>query len=97
MFGIRLSRLQPLMLAVASIAGSYDSPAAQDTASLGQLDFAVSGSPDCQRRFREGMLALHSFLYDQAHESFSAALAGDAGCAMAAWGDAMAHDHLMLK
>src|SRR5580704_4114543 len=40
---------------------------APDDASLGQLDFPVTGSADCQRHFREGMLALHSFLYDQAH------------------------------
>jgi len=38
------------------------------------------------------MLALHSFLYDQAHVSFAAALAADPRCAMAAWGDAMAYD-----
>jgi hypothetical protein len=38
------------------------------------------------------MLALHSFLYDQAHVSFAAALAADPKCAMAAWGDAMAYD-----
>jgi tetratricopeptide (TPR) repeat protein len=38
------------------------------------------------------MLALHSFLYDQAHVGFAAALAADPKCAMAAWGDAMAYD-----
>jgi len=64
-----------------------------DDASLGQLDFPITGSPECQRRFREGMLALHSFLYDQAHESFTAALAADPRCALAAWGDAMTYDH----
>jgi hypothetical protein len=39
------------------------------------------------------VLALHSFLYDQAHESFAAALIADPKCAMASWGDAMAYDH----
>jgi hypothetical protein len=66
---------------------------APDDASLGQLDFTITGSPECQRRFREGMLALHSFLYDQAHESFTAALVADPRCALAAWGDAMTYDH----
>ena len=59
---------------------------------LGRLDFPITGSPECQRSFTEGMLALHSFLYDQAHVSFAAALAADPRCAMAAWGDAMAYD-----
>ncbi len=36
---------------------------------------------------------MHSFQYDQAHASFGAALQADAGCAMAAWGDAMAYQH----
>ena len=73
------------------VPGTTDVPA-PDVA-LGQLDFPVTGSADCQRRFREGMLALHSFLYDQAHESFAAALAADPRCAMASWGDAMTYDH----
>jgi hypothetical protein len=63
------------------------------SALLGDLSFPVTGSPACQRLFRDGVLALHSFLYDQAHESFVAALAADPTCAMAAWGDAMTYDH----
>jgi hypothetical protein len=59
---------------------------------LGRLDFPITGSAECRRNFTEGMLALHSFLYDQAHVSFAAALAADPKCAMAAWGDAMAYD-----
>ena len=59
---------------------------------LGRLDFPITGSSECQRNFTEGMLALHSYLYDQAHVSFAAALAADPKCAMAAWGDAMAYD-----
>jgi tetratricopeptide (TPR) repeat protein len=39
------------------------------------------------------MSALHSFAYDRAHASFEAALTVDPACAMAAWGDAMAHVH----
>jgi hypothetical protein len=67
--------------------------ASPDGAALGQLDFPVTGTAECQRKFREGMLALHSFLYDQAHESFAAALVADPKCAMAAWGEAMTYDH----
>jgi hypothetical protein len=60
---------------------------------LGQLDFPVTGSPECQRLFQQGMLEMHSFQYQQAHATFQAALTADGGCAMAAWGDAMAYEH----
>src|SRR6185436_5031946 len=72
------------------------SPAPDSTAlstGLGRIDFPISGSEACTRHFRDGMLALHSFEYDRAHASFEAALVGDPACAMAAWGDAMAHVH----
>jgi hypothetical protein len=78
--------------APATVASSFSAPPARDT-SLGQLDFPVTGAPDCQRHFRDGMLAMHSFLYDQAEGSFDSALAADSHCAMAAWGKAMTHDH----
>jgi tetratricopeptide (TPR) repeat protein len=68
-------------------------PEASADGALGELDFTVTGNLDCQRHFREGMLAMHSFLYDQAEESFAAALSADPRCAMAAWGKAMSHDH----
>jgi tetratricopeptide (TPR) repeat protein len=74
----------------AAVAVSAAAP--QRSSGLGRLDFPVTGSAECQRHFTEGMLALHSFLYDQAHVSFGAALAADPKCAMAAWGDAMAYD-----
>ena len=63
------------------------------TPALGRLEFRITGSPECQRLFDRGMLEMHSFQYDQAHASFGAALKADAGCAMAAWGDAMACEH----
>jgi hypothetical protein len=69
--------------------------AAEHASQLGQLDFPVSGTPECQREFKEGMLALHSFEYDRARESFAHAIAKDATCSMAAWGEAMTHDHLL--
>lgn len=62
-------------------------------ASLGQLHFPITGSPECQRLFRNGMLEMHSFQYDQAHASFGTALSKDPACAMAGWGDAMAYEH----
>lgn len=81
-----------LVLAAPSGADAGGNPE-PGTPALGQLDFAVTGSPECQRLFRQGMLELHSFQYDQAHASFAKALGADSGCAMAAWGDAMAYEH----
>src|SRR6185312_9015326 len=75
----------------APVATTPDAPK-ESAPQLGSLEFAVTGSPECQRAFVQGMLALHSFEYDQAHETFAAALAaGD--CPMAAWGDAMTYEH----
>jgi tetratricopeptide (TPR) repeat protein len=90
-----LLRATPLLLLAAAATGAFAASArARSTGpALGQLDFPVTGSPECQRLFRQGMLELHSFQYDQAHASFGAALKADAGCAMAAWGDAMAYTH----
>src|SRR5262245_6177696 len=68
-------------------------PGSAPAGALGRLDFAVTGTPECQRLFREGMLALHSFEYELGRETFEKALSADAGCAMAAWGVAMTHDH----
>ncbi len=73
--------------------GSPKGDGALSKTQLGELSFPITGSPECQRLFRDGVLALHSFLYDEAHESFVAALAADPSCAMAAWGDAMSFDH----
>jgi hypothetical protein len=87
--------LHATFLILTSITGARAASApAQPTApALGQLDFPITGSLECQRLFRQGMLEMHSFQYDQAHASFGAALKTDAGCAMAAWGDAMAYEH----
>jgi hypothetical protein len=60
---------------------------------LGDLTLTITGSADCQRLFRDGMLAMHSFMYEQARLGFEQALAADPTCAMAAWGVAMSHNH----
>jgi tetratricopeptide (TPR) repeat protein len=74
-------------------AGSKAADSNVPASGLGRIEFPISGSEECARHFRDGMLALHSFEYDRAHASFESALAVDPACAMAAWGDAMAHVH----
>jgi hypothetical protein len=60
---------------------------------MGALSFPVTGNAACRKHFTDGMLALHSFMYDRAHAAFQAAAKSDPGCAMARWGDAMAYNH----
>src|SRR5512140_77482 len=63
------------------------------TSQMGAVTFPVTGNAACRRHFTDGMLALHSFMYDRAHGEFQAARKADPRCAMAAWGDAMAYSH----
>ena len=60
---------------------------------MGVLEYPVSGNAECQRHFTDGLLALHSFMYDRAHAAFQDAAKSDPACAMARWGDAMAYSH----
>jgi hypothetical protein len=63
------------------------------SAQLGALDFPITGGAACRKRFTEGMLALHSFMYDRAHTAFQEAVKADPACKLARWGDAMAYSH----
>jgi hypothetical protein len=63
------------------------------TSSMGQINFPVTGNAQCKKQFTDGMLALHSFMYQRAHEAFVRAAKADPGCAMAHWGDAMTNNH----
>jgi tetratricopeptide (TPR) repeat protein len=67
-----------------------------DTGSLGALSFAVSeGTPEARVRFTRGMLALHSFWYDEAARQFQAAIDADREMNMAYWGAAMSRLKLL--
>lgn len=61
--------------------------------SLGETEFPNSGAPDAQTDFLTGLLLLHSFEYDDARDAFVRARQIDPGFAMAAWGEAMTHNH----
>ena len=64
-------------------AGSGSTAAAQTPAGeemlLGRIEFPTSGSPEAQAQFRLGVLALHSFWYEQARDYFLEAQALDPG------------------
>ena len=63
-----------------------------ETLVLGIIDFPTSGLPEAQEEFELGVLALHSFWYDEARDHFRKARERDPGFAMAYWGEAMTHD-----
>jgi tetratricopeptide (TPR) repeat protein len=66
-------------------------PLAARADGLGKLDFPVTCNADARGHFLRGVLALHSFFYDEALDEFTAATSADGKCAMGYWGQAMAH------
>ena len=59
---------------------------------LGRIHFPTSGAPVAHEEFELGVLALHSFWYEEARDHFRKAQELDPGFAMAYWGEAMTHD-----
>ncbi|HVK88544.1 MAG TPA: hypothetical protein VM513_30710 [Kofleriaceae bacterium] len=61
-----------------------------DAGALGALSFQLTeGTPAARTHFTRGLLALHSFWYDEATREFEAAIAADPKMNMAYWGAAM--------
>ena len=60
---------------------------------LGVVNLEVQGAPAAVDAFNRGLLLLHSFEYEDARESFRAAIAEDSTMAMAYWGEAMTFNH----
>lgn len=58
---------------------------------LGTVHFETSCAPTVTADFDRGVALLHSFEFRPAIESFDRVLAGDAACAIAQWGIAMAY------
>jgi tetratricopeptide (TPR) repeat protein len=75
---------------------SVTPPDGHDTEALGALHFEISGgTPEARQHFNRGLLALHSFWYDEAIHQFEAAIDADKTFAMAYWGLAMSHSKLL--
>ena len=68
-------------------------PVLAQPAELGTTTFPNTGAEAAQEPFLRGLLLLHSFEYEDAREAFQEARALDPGFAMAAWGEAMTHNH----
>jgi len=67
-----------------------------DSGALGALTFELSeGTPEARAHFARGLLALHSFWYDEAIKHFAAAIDADPTMNMAYWGAAMSRCKLL--
>jgi tetratricopeptide (TPR) repeat protein len=79
---LRRSALLVLLLAAPAALAQY-----------GATEFPNSGAAEAQDAFLRGLLMLHSFEYEDAREAFQEARRIDTDFAMAAWGEAMTHNH----
>jgi len=62
-------------------------------ATLGRADFPVTGGAEAKRHFARGLLALHSFWYEEARDEFRAATKAQPDFAMGYWGEALTYFH----
>jgi tetratricopeptide (TPR) repeat protein len=65
------------------------------TESFGTVSFPVSCKPELQAAFNRAVAMLHSFAYAEAEKAFADIAARDPKCAMAQWGIAMSHFHVI--
>jgi tetratricopeptide (TPR) repeat protein len=81
--GLLLSGCQP---------ESAQQASSQEESHLGSAHLEVTGSEAALPHFKEGLLLLHSFEYDDARAAFQEALEVDPDFVMAYWGEAMTHN-----
>lgn len=67
------------------------------TDELGEITFEVTGSPEAQPYFKNGLLLLHSFEYEDARDEFLKAQEIDSTFGMAYWGEAMTYNHSLWQ
>jgi len=80
------------VLATFRLASAGADPQAPETR-MGVISFPNSGAPEAQDQFIRGVLALHSFWFEEAGEAFTKAQQIDPGFALAYWGEAMSYNH----
>lgn len=65
----------------------------ENSISLGTIEFEATSTPEAIKHFEQGVLLLHSFMYQEAAQSFRKAQVEDEDFAMAYWGEAMTKNH----
>ncbi len=88
-----ISRATRLLLLGASLLAGLPAVADTPQSRLGKIEFPTSGSEHAQRHFLRGVLALHSFWYEEALAAFGESTKADPNFMMGYWGEAMAHNH----
>ena len=68
---------------------------AHGTEAFGKVHFPISCRPELQPAFDRAVAMLHSFAYGEAESAFADIAARDPSCAMAQWGIAMSHFHVI--
>src|SRR5687768_7292415 len=64
---------------------------------LGTIVFPNSGNAKAQPAFLKGVALLHSFEYERAADAFRQAQAADRSFALAFWGEALTHSHVVWR
>src|SRR5690242_7478063 len=67
----------------------------ETTEVFGKVHFPIGCRPELQPAFDRAVALLHSFAYAEAERAFADVAAKDPGCAMAQWGIAMTHFHVI--
>ena len=88
-----MTRLVPVLALLWALPAAAQPAPADAGLRLGETTFPNSGAPEAQGPFLQGVLLLHSFEYDDAREAFQEARRVDPDFALAAWGEAMTHNH----
>ena len=93
MRNLRLSLLLCMCLACAPLIADENHQHGPHGGDVGTVNFPVSCSAEAQKTFSHSVAMLHSFWYEEAAKSFTAAAQQDPTCAMAWWGVAMSNYH----
>ncbi|MBI3667491.1 MAG: hypothetical protein HY236_14910, partial [Acidobacteria bacterium] len=80
------------LVAVLLVAATQGNLGAQQS-TLGKIAFPTSGSPQAQACFVRGVLALHSFWFEEAADQFRECTKAEPDFLMGYWGEAMTYNH----
>lgn len=82
-----------LLIVAATVLGALSTAHAASGSLLGRIEFPTTGPKIAQQHFLRGMLAMHSFWYDEALDEFRAATKVAPSFAMGYWGEALTYYH----
>ncbi|HEY2746934.1 MAG TPA: hypothetical protein VGL86_20065, partial [Polyangia bacterium] len=81
------------ILALTLLFGSVASAKPSGPATLGHVNFPVTGGEGARAHFSRGVAALHSFWYEEARDEFRQATRAQPDFAMGYWGEALTYYH----